>query len=233
MKEQITESGSAGVDMGLYEQIREDPDIRAFLELADEHLGVIGYTEHGARHGARVGKWAAMILSELGYSQEECELARISGLLHDIGNFICRTNHGQTGAALLYPLLRRYPLSERQLGLILSAVGNHEEQYGQVFNNICAAVMIGDKSDVHRSRVRDYDPSRGDIHDDVNYAVTKSRLEVDKGLKEIHLRLEIDDRIASVMDYFEIFMERMVMCRSASEFLGCSFHISCNGTSIS
>ena len=233
MKEQITDTSQAGVDTNLYEQIRQDPDISTFLDLADEHLGVIGYTEHGARHGTRVGKWAALILTELGHSQEDCELARIAGLLHDIGNFICRTNHGQTGAAMLYSLLRRYPLTERQLGLVLSAIGNHEEQYGQVFNNICAAVMIGDKSDVHRSRVRDYDPSRGDIHDDVNYAVTKSRLEVDKDLKEIHLRLEIDDRIASVMDYFEIFMERMVMCRSASEFLGCSFHISCNGTSIS
>lgn len=233
MKERTEETSSPGVDNGLYEQIRDDPEISEFLKLADEHLGVIGYTEHGARHGSKVGKWAATILTELNQAPELSELARIAGYLHDIGNFICRTDHGQTGANLLYPILRRYPLTERQLGLVLSAIGNHEEQYGQVFNDICAAVVIADKSDVHRSRVRQYDPSRGDIHDDVNYAVTESKLVVESELREIRLELVIDDKIASVMDYFEIFMERMVMCRNASEFLGCSFRITCNGTSIS
>ncbi|MBN2082650.1 HD domain-containing protein [bacterium] len=232
MKETRTEKPQAGVENGLFEQIINDPQIQAFLALADEHLGVIGYTEHGARHGSRVAKWAGSILHDLGHSSEECSLARIAGYLHDIGNFICRENHGQTGATLLYPLLCKYPMTERQLGLVLSAVGNHEEQYGQVYNSICAAVMIGDKSDVHRSRVRDYDPSRNDIHDDVNYAVTRSQLLVDPNVHEIKLELQIDNNIASVMDYFEIFMERMVMCRNASQFLGCSFRISCNGTSI-
>jgi metal-dependent HD superfamily phosphatase/phosphodiesterase len=233
MKQQLEDKHVPSVDSTLYQQIQEDPEIKAFLDLADEHLGVIGYTEHGARHGARVAKWAGLVLGELGFSKEDCELARVAGYLHDIGNFICRTDHGQTGACLLYPILRRYPFSERELGLVLSAIGNHEEQYGQVFNNICAAVVVADKSDVHRSRVRDYDPSRGDIHDDVNYAVTRSNLVVDKDLHEIRLELEIDDSIASVMDYFEIFLERMVMCRNACEFLGCSFRIVCNGTSIS
>ena len=233
MKERIEEAPPSKVDNGLYERIRQDPEIIEYLKLADEHLGAIGYTEHGARHGSKVGKWAGMILAELDHDHVTCELARIAGFLHDIGNFVCRTDHGQTGANLLYPILRRYALTERQLGLILSAVGNHEEQYGQVFNNLCAAVVIADKSDVHRSRVRDYDPSRGDIHDDVNYAVTESKLVVEPELREIRLELVIDDKIASVMDYFEIFMERMVMCRNASEFLGCNFRITCNGTSIS
>lgn len=212
--------------------VRQNSEIREFLAMADEHLGVIGFTEHGSRHGTRVGKWASMILTELEHPADDCELAFVSGLVHDIGNFICRENHGQTGANLLFPILRNLGLSGRRLGMVLSAVGNHEEQYGNVYNHICAAVMIADKSDVHRSRVREYDPSREDIHDDVNYAVTKSALVVDAELREIRLELTIDDSIASVMDYFEIFLDRMVMCRKASNHLGCSFTIVCNGIKI-
>jgi len=217
---------------GLFEQIKNDPEIREFLKLTDEHLGAIGFTEHGMRHASKVGTWAKEILEQLDFPTVDCELAQISGLLHDIGNFICRTDHGQTGAAILYVMLKRFDFTPRQLGLVLSAVGNHEEQYGQMFNNICAAVVLADKADVHRSRVRKYDPSKGDIHDDVNYAVTKSELIVDADLREIKLVLEIDSSIASVMDYFEIFLERMVMCRSASKFLGCDFNIVCNGVAI-
>ena len=220
------------VQVSLFDDILSDPEIAEYLRLADEHMGTIGYTEHGLRHGTRVGKTAGEILLKLGHTPEEAELARVAGLLHDLGNFVCRTNHGQTAAALLYPILRRHPFTERQLGLVLSAIGNHEEQYGQVFNNICAAVVLADKADVHRSRVRSYDPSRGDIHDDVNYAVTKSKLVVEPGLKEIRLELAIDSSIASVMDYFEIFMDRMVMCRSAAAYLGCDFNIVANGTLI-
>ena len=216
----------------LFQSIRHDEEIREFLIMANEHLGVIGYTEHGERHGSRVGKWASMILTKLDNSKDDCELAYISGFLHDIGNFICREDHGQTGANLLFPILRRYGLTGRRLGLVLSAIGNHEEQYGNVFNNVCAAVVIADKSDVHRSRVRKYDPSRGDIHDDVNYAVTKSELLVDNDVHDIRLELEIDTSIANVMDYFEIFLDRMVMCRTACNHLGCSFTIVCNGTRI-
>jgi metal-dependent HD superfamily phosphatase/phosphodiesterase len=232
MAKQTSEStdNTSVIELNLFELIRRDPEIDKFLKLADEHLGVLGFTEHGIRHGTRVAASAGMILRELGHSQEECELARIAGLLHDIGNFICRSNHGQTGATLLYPILRRFELTSRQLGVILSAVGNHEEQYGQVYNNVCAAVVIADKSDVHRSRVRAYDPAKGDIHDDVNYAVTRSVVRVDPAGKRIKLELHIDDHIASVMDYFEIFLSRMIMCRSASAFLGCEFAIEANGT---
>ncbi len=222
----------ASANTSLFQQIKHDPEIREFIKLTDEHLGAIGFTEHGLRHSSKVGSWAREVLTKLEHSTIDCELAEISGFLHDIGNFICRTDHGQTGASILYVMLKRFDFTPRQLGLVLSAVGNHEEQYGQVFNNICAAVVLADKADVHRSRVRDYDPSKGDIHDDVNYAVTKSELLVDADLREIKLVLEIDTNIASVMDYFEIFLERMVMCRAASKYLGCDFNIVCNGVGI-
>jgi metal-dependent HD superfamily phosphatase/phosphodiesterase len=214
---------------GLFESIQADLEIEEFIKLSDEHISVIGYTEHGLRHANRVSKWSGMVLKELAHDETEVDLARISGYLHDIANFICRTNHGQTGAALLYPILKRYPLSNRNLGIVLSAVGNHEESYGQVFNNVCAAVVLADKSDVHRSRVRNYNPNKRDIHDDVNHAVTSSRLEVDAEKRDIHLILEIDTEIATVMNYFQIFLGRMEMCRSAATFLGCTFHLWVNG----
>jgi uncharacterized protein len=214
-------------------QITQDIEVRAYLQLADDHLEAIGFTEHGIRHGSRVAQSSFDILQQLGSPVIEQELAWLAGFLHDLGNFICRTNHGQTGASMLYPILQRYELEARELGLVLSAIGNHEEQYGQVYNSICAAVMIADKADVHRSRVRHYDPGKGDIHDDVNYAVTRSTLIVDTELKVITLELELDPQIASVMDYFEIFMSRMVMCRNAAAFLGCEFCITANGTKLS
>jgi metal-dependent HD superfamily phosphatase/phosphodiesterase len=249
------------VEGGLFEQIQADREITDLLQLANEHLGVIGYTEHGLRHANRVASYAGMLLRELGHPSREVDFAMVAGYLHDIGNFIGRTNHGQTGAAVLYTLLQRYKLSNRGLGLILSAVGNHEEQYGQVLNNICAAVVIADKSDVHRSRVRHYDPTHHDIHDAVNYAVTKCNLWVEAegvlcrtdgsngagehapeepaqlkesngfaALREIHLELQIDHQIASVMDYFQIFLSRMEMCRGASQYLGCGFRLRINNT---
>ena len=216
----------------LFEQICNDEEITDFINLANEHLGVIGFTEHGHRHARIVSRWAATILTGLDYSEEEIELARIAGYLHDIGNFVCRTDHGQTGASILYVMLKRFSFTNRQLGKVLSAIGNHEEQYGQCFNATCAAVVLADKADVHRSRVRSYDPSNNDIHDDVNFAVTRSELVVDPDLREIRLDLDIDGHTASMMDFFEIFMSRMVMCKSSAAFLGCTFKISCNGTEV-
>lgn len=231
LKNSITNINSQAIhEQRRFWQATQDPEIRAYLKLADDHLEAIGFTEHGIRHGSRVARSAYEILQQLNCSEEEQELAWLAGFLHDIGNFICRTNHGQTGASMLYPILRRQDLEPHELGLVLSAIGNHEEQYGQVYNSICAAVMIADKADVHRSRVRDYDPGKGDIHDDVNYAVTRSTLVVNPQLKLITLDLELDPQIATVMDYFEIFMSRMVMCRNAAQFLGCEFSIMANGT---
>lgn len=216
-----------------FPEIQRDTEINDFLRLANEHLGAIGYTEHGLRHASRVATFAGMVLEKLGHGAEEADLARIAGYVHDIGNFICRTNHGQTGATLLYPVLRRYPFTDRQLGVILSAVGNHEEQYGQVYNEVCAAVVVADKSDVHRLRVRHWEDGAGDIHDKVNYAVTKCTLEVDAVKRELRLELQVDDEIASVMDYFQIFLSRMEMCRSAANFLDCRFRLEINDTVLS
>jgi uncharacterized protein len=236
LKTSVSETGSLSSThdgMSLIEQVKTDLELTHYMELADKHLAVAGYTEHGIRHGSRVGKSGAAVLRELGCSNEDCELAEVAGYLHDIGNFICRTNHGQTAAAMLHPILRRLGFGDLQTGLVLSAIGNHEEQYGQVYNNICAAVVIGDKSDVHRSRVRHFDPAKNDIHDNVNYAVTESRLVVKPEQHEIDLVLTIDGSIATVMDYFEIFITRMAMCRAAAQFLGCSFRIIGNGTVLS
>ena len=229
----IEQASGPVLENRLFEMIRNDEEIVELIKLANEHLGVIGFTEHGIRHASIVSRWSGAILSRLEYPDEEIELARIAGFLHDIGNFICRTNHGQTGAAILHTMLKRFPFSTRQLGKVLSAVGNHEEQYGQCYNITCAAVVLADKADVHRSRVRSYDPANHDIHDDVNYAVTRSELIVDPDLREVRLDLDIDSQIASMMDFFEIFMSRMVMCKSSAAFLGCTFKISCNGTEVS
>ncbi|MCC7479530.1 HD domain-containing protein [bacterium] len=227
---------------GIFTRVQADPEISQLIKLANEHLGVIGFTEHGLRHSNRVATYAGMLLRVLDHPEREVDLAMTAGYLHDIGNFIGRTNHGQTGAAMLYGLLQRFGMDVRELGVVLSAVGNHEEQYGQVLNNVCAAVVIADKSDVHRTRVRNYDPQNHDIHDQVNYAVTKCALWVDdddtqqvqaQTGRAIHLELEVDTSIATVMDYFQIFLSRMDMCRGAAHYLGCSFKLEINDTELS
>jgi uncharacterized protein len=210
----------------LYTRVLLDEEITDFINLADEHITVLGYTEHGLRHVKIVAERAGEVMQALGYTPREIDHARVAGYLHDIGNFISRHDHGQTGAVVLYQMMKRYTeLSNRELGIILSAVGSHEEQYGQAFNNIAAAVIIADKSDVHRTRVKSYDRNKRDIHDDVNYAVTDSQLEVDTENRDIHLRLTIDPQTASVMNYFQIFLSRMEMCRNSAQFLGCTFKL--------
>jgi len=218
-------------ELPLFEQIKAEPELAELIRLSDKSLGAIGYTEHGPRHAMKVGFHAALVLHQLGHSLEEVELAHIAGYLHDIANFIARSNHGQTGAVLVFQLLReKQLLSLEQLGVVMSAIGNHEEQYGNIFNPVVAAVVIADKSDVHRLRVREYKREAHDIHDDVNYAVTQSTLTIDAAAREIRLTLAIDTAIASVMDYFEIFLSRMTMCRSAAQFLNCKFVIVANGS---
>lgn len=228
-KQQTATSTSAA----LFNAIAVDRRVADYLALADAHMAAIGYTEHGVRHAQRVAGGAALILHELGHLDRDVELARVAGYLHDVGNFVCRANHGQTAAILLSPILAEYIADPHEIGLVLSAIGDHEEEYGQVYNDICAAVMIADKADVHRSRVRAYDPDKHDIHDQVNYAVTRSQLIVDAQRHEIRIELEIDDAIATVMDYFEIFLARMVMCRNAAAFLGCKFRLVANHTELS
>jgi metal-dependent HD superfamily phosphatase/phosphodiesterase len=220
------------VEETLYALVQLDQEFTDFINLADEHITVAGYTERGLRHVKIVAQRAGEIMDALGYSAREADHSRVAGYLHDIGNFVSRHDHGQTGACLLYSMLKRYELSNRELGVILSAVGSHEEQYGHAINNIAAAVIIADKSDVHRTRVKSYDRNKRDIHDDVNYAVTDSVLEVDTEARDIHLRLTIDPQVASVMNYFQIFLSRMEMCRNAAQFLGCTFKLWINGMQV-
>ncbi len=218
---------------GKYEKLLADPQVREYLELADEAMASIGYTEHGIRHVTLVAENAAKVLQALGFSEEEVESAKIAGLLHDIGNLVSREVHPQIGAVLAHPILLRFGLVARQVGTILGAIGNHEEESGVAFNAVNAALIIADKADVHRSRVRDYQPELEDIHDDVNYACVEAELDVDAKARTITLKLEIDTEIATLMEYFEIFTSRMVVSREAAEYLEAKFRLVINGTVLS
>ncbi len=215
---------------GKYERIKNDREVREYIDLADEAMAAIGYTEHGYRHVTLVAENAGFILEKLGYSEEEVELAKISGLLHDIGNLIARENHPQSAPSLVVPILKRFDLSPRQIGTIVGAIGNHEEKDNIALNAVTAALIIADKADVHRSRVRSYHPELKDIHDDVNYACTESSLSVNPKNRVLTLALKVDTGIGSVMEYFEIFTERMMVTKRSCEHLGLEFRLIINGT---
>lgn len=204
--------------------------IQTFISLADRYLGEIGYTEHGFRHAGLVAKISYNVLSRLGYEERTAELGSLAGYLHDMGNFVSRSMHSQTGAAITYDLLKDLGMSYGEIGVVMGAIGNHEEAIGQPVNVVGAALIVADKSDVHRSRVRIKDPTKFDIHDRVNHAVEHSFLRVDAEARTLTLELEIDTELAGVMEYFEIFLSRMVMCRRAAGFLECEFKIDINGT---
>ena len=206
--------------------------VRTFISLADRYLGEIGYTEHGFRHAGLVSKIAWNVLHRLDFDDRISELGAISGYLHDLGNFVSRTMHSQTGAAISYDLLKDLGMSYGEIGVVMAAIGNHEEEFGHPVNPAGAALIVADKSDVHRSRVRVKDQSLFDIHDRVNYAVESSFLRVDAEARTLTLELTIDTELAGVMEYFEIFLSRMVMCRRAAEFLECQFKIDINGTKL-
>lgn len=204
--------------------------VQTFISLADKYLGELGYTEHGFRHAGLVGKIAYNVLDRLGYDERISELGAVAGYLHDMGNFVSRTMHSQTGAAITHDILRDIGMTYGEIGVVLAAIGNHEEEFGNPVNPVGAAVIVADKSDVHRSRVRIKDPNLFDIHDRVNHAVEHSFLRVDSDAETLTLELTIDTELAGVMEYFEIFLSRMVMCRRAAEYLGCQFKIDINGT---
>lgn len=211
-----------------YEQIKENSDIKTYITLADESLRVLGFTEHSFAHVTKVSETAAYILTRLGYSAREIELAKIAGHLHDIGNLINRIDHSQSGAVMAFRILDNLGFSAKENATIVTAIGNHDEGTGIPVNPIAAALILGDKSDVRRSRVRNEDMSTFDIHDRVNYSVEGSELIVSDDNKEITLNLKIDTSISSVMDYFEIFIGRMVLCRKAAEKLGLKFKLVIN-----
>ena len=212
------------------DDVRRDHEVKVFIAKANENLGILGYTEHGPRHASLVADIAENVLLRLGFTERQAELAAVAGYLHDIGNGINRLDHGIGAALLSRHVLNRLGMPPEEYAEVMCAIGNHEEQYGEAVSPLAAAVILGDKSDVHHTRVRVLDPETEDIHDRVNMATTHSFLNVDPADMTITLELEIDTSIIQVMHYFEIFMARMAMCRRAAEFLGCTFSIVINGT---
>lgn len=214
-----------------FEIIKNNPVIKTFIERSDKYLESLGYTEHGFRHVSLVADISENILKRLNYSEKDQLLAKIAAYLHDIGNFLGRENHTTSGAIIAYTVLKdlNYPIED--IALIMEAISNHDEKTGFISNPISAAVVIADKSDAHRSRVRTK-PEFFDIHDRVNYAVEKSFLRVNEKNREITLELTINTEISKPMEYFEIFLSRMVMCRNASKILNCEFHLDINGSKL-
>ena len=213
----------------LYQKIRNDPEVLALLERGNHDLGVLGFTDHSAAHTALVADRAANILQRLGYDEHTQELARIAGFMHDIGNAVNRNRHGEYGAILAYDILKKYDLPLEDRMVIISAIGNHDESTGGAKDAVSAAVILADKSDVRRNRVRTTDREKFDIHDRVNYAVTGSALKVDPEEKKISLNLQVDESICTMYEYFDIFLGRMMMCRGAAEMLDAKFRLSVNG----
>ena len=212
-----------------FEEIKSSAAVRAYIEAADRSLSALGYTEHSFAHVSKVSDVAAEILSLLGYDSHSVELARIAGYLHDIGNLVNRTDHSLTGGVMAFRILDKMGMEPTDIAEIVTAIGNHDEGTGVAVNPIAAALILADKTDVRRSRVRNTDISTFDIHDRVNYSVERSELSVLPSEKMIRLSLKVDTAIGSVMDYFEIFLTRMTMCRRAAERLGLSFKLSING----
>lgn len=210
------------------EDIKNDSEVETYIIKGDVYLQTMGFTEHSHRHLNLVSSISRNILERLGYPKRTAELGAISGYLHDIGNVISRKDHGQSGALLAHSILKRLGMPEEEVAVIMSAVGNHEEEYGHAVNEVAAALILADKSDVHRSRVRNTDFATFDIHDRVNYAVDHSFLRVKSKKLTITLELAINLEISTVMDYFEIFLARMIMCRRAANFLGCRFGLVIN-----
>lgn len=212
-----------------YEQVRENAAIRVYIKQADAALGALGYTEHSFAHVTRVAETVGYILQILGQDERTVELGKIAGYMHDIGNLVNRVNHCQSGALMAFRILDKMSFPPEEIALIVSAIGNHDEGTGVPVNPVAAALILADKSDVRRSRVRIDDSSQFDIHDRVNYSVTDSKLQILHDEKVVLLDLAVDTQFSSVMDYFEIFMNRMILCRQAAQTLGLKFKLFING----
>jgi metal-dependent HD superfamily phosphatase/phosphodiesterase len=211
-----------------FEEIKRDPSIRAYIAQADVSLEAMGYTEHSFAHVTRVAETAAYLLETMGYPARTIELAKIAGYLHDIGNIVNRIEHSQSGAVMAFRLLDKMDFPPEEIATIITAIGNHDEGTGVPVNDVAAALILADKSDVRRSRVRNRDIASFDIHDRVNYSVTRSELRISDDRTQVQLKLSIDTRFSSVMDYFEIFMQRMLMCRKAAEKMRLKFRLVIN-----
>lgn len=215
-----------------YSDLKENKEIKALIEKGNSNLGVLGYTDHSQAHAALVANRAADILKKLGYKKSRIELAKMAGYMHDIGNAINRSHHAEYGAILAYDILKKTDLDEKDRLTIVSAISHHDESTGVALDGVSAALIIADKTDVRRNRVREKPKASFDVHDRVNYAVTKSDLEILPEKKLIVLSLEIDEKICTMYEYFEIFLGRMMMCRKASEILGVKFRLQVNGNKV-
>ena len=211
------------------EEVKADKAIHTYIEKEDEALIALGFTEHSFTHVGKVSKTAKDILLKLGYPERDAELAEIAGYLHDIGNIVNRTDHAQSGAIMAFRILDNMGASADDIATIITAIGNHDEGTAVPVNPITAALILADKTDVRASRVRNPDIKSFDIHDRVNYSVKRADLDISTEKKEIELKLQIDTDFCSVMDYFEIFLGRMILCRKAAEKLGLRFRLSVNG----
>lgn len=215
-----------------YKELLQNEEVKAFLTKGNANLGILGYTDHSEKHCAIVAKRAGMILEKFGYSKHEIELAELAGAMHDIGNVINRKNHREYGAILAYSILEKLnvPLEDRVL--IMSAIGNHDESTGGAVDPISAALILADKTDVRRNRVRNKEKASFDKHDRVNYAVTSATVKISPQKQLITLNLQIDEEICTMYEYFEIFLGRMMMCRKAAELLGARFKLTANGSKV-
>ena len=212
-----------------YEQIKKDPSIRVYISQADASMEALGFTEHSFSHVTKVAEMAGSILQDLGYPERTVELAKIAGYLHDIGNVVNRVDHSQSGAVMAFRILDKLDFPPEEIASIVTAIGNHDEGTGVPVNAVAAALIIADKSDVRRSRVRKKDDIVDDIHDRVNYAVSSASLQVKPEEKVITLDLTVDTHLSPMMEYFEIFTKRMLMCRKAAQKLGLTFQLVING----
>ena len=211
-----------------YNEITQNEAIKTYIIRADESLGALGFTEHSFAHVTHVAETAGYILKTLGYDDRTIELAKIAGYLHDIGNLVNRKDHAQSGAVMAWSILNDMKCDAAEMATIVTAIGNHDESTGVPVNTVAAAMILADKADVRRSRVRNNDISKFDIHDRVNYSVKKSTLKINEDKTIVKLKLTVDTKFGSVMDYFEIFMTRMVLCRKAAEKLGLQFKLIIN-----
>ncbi len=215
-----------------YEQIKQNDAVRTYIQKADESLAALGYTEHAFAHVMKVADSVRYILETLGFSRHEIELGMIAAYLHDIGNLVNRAEHSQSGAVMAFRILDRMDMPAEDIATIVTAIGNHDEGTGVPVNAIAAALILADKSDVRRSRVRNQEKEHFDIHDRVNYSVEKAVLKINQEHSLIKLKLTVDTHYSSVMDYFEIFLERMILCRKAAERLGLQFKLMINEQSL-
>ena len=215
-----------------FKDIKKSKEVNAYIYKGNSTLGVLGYTDHSAEHAVKVSSMAGKILECLGYGGHTVELAKIAGYMHDIGNCVNRLDHPHSGALMVHQILRDMKMDYEDIAVIINAIGMHDEKSGGAVDTVSAALILADKTDVRRDRVRNQNKAAFDKHDRVNYAVVSSSLDIQKEKKVIKLDLQLDENICSMMDYFEIFLQRMLMCRRAASVLGTTFKLNANGNKI-